>query len=314
MTKQAIQLGFLPRMNVIHTSEREIGQIYVPAINWTLLVAVVASVLGFGSSTALGSAYGIAVTGTMLITTVLTFYVVRYVWHYPWLLCAGATGFFLAIDAAFFAANLLKFGQGGWFPLLVGVLVFTLMSTWKRGRELVTDHARVHADAQSLPQYLDDLFAKPPVRVSGTAVFLTVHPNAVPKALLDNLEHNGVVHERMLFVNISARRIPHVAPEEQVTVTPLSHNCYQVGVDYGFNDPVSLPAALRACESKGLAVEPSKASYFLSHSTVVATGGKSMSLWREKLFEAMSHNISNMAAYLKLPADRVIELGSQVEI
>lgn len=313
MTKQAIQLGFLPRMNVIHTSDREIGQVYVPAINWTLLPAVIAAVVGFGSSTALGAAYGIAVTGTMLITTFLTFFVVRYAWHYNWLLCVLATGFFLTIDAAFFSANLLKFLQGGWFPLLVGALVFTLMSTWKRGRELQMDDARERAGAVPLQQYLDSLFANPPLRVGGTAVFLTIHPNAVPRALVNNLEHNGVLHERVVIVHVTNREVPYVPSAERVTITPMGRNFYQVAVAYGFKDQISVPMALRACETKGLAIDPLRVTYFLSH-TVVATGGKRMWLWREKLFATMSHNIGDVAAYLQLPADRVIELGSQVKI
>jgi len=314
MTKQAIQLGFLPRMNVIHTSEREIGQVYVPTINWSLLAAVVVSVLGFGSSTALGSAYGIAVTGTMLITTFLTFYVVRYAWHYNWLLCVLATGFFFVIDAAFFSANLLKFLQGGWFPLLLGALAFTLMSTWQRGREMLQNEARVRAGTVPLAEYVETLFNSPLPRVNGTAVFLTIEPNAVPHALLNNLEHNGVLHERVLFVNVSYRDIPYVPPEERLTIESLDRNCYRIIVAYGFKDQVGLPASLLGCAVKGLGVDPQNVSYFLSHANVVATGAKGMWLWRERLFSMMSHNIGNVAGYLKLPANRVIELGSHVEI
>jgi KUP system potassium uptake protein len=314
MTKQAMQIGFVPRMTVVYTSDREIGQIYVPAINWMLLIAVVVSVLAFGSSTALGSAYGIAVTGTMLITTMLAFFVAHYVWRISLPLCILATCFFLTIDAAFFAANLLKFLQGGWFPLLVGALVFTAMSTWKRGRELLTRQARLHASSEPLRAYLDRVFLNPPVRVAGTAVFLSFHPDSVPLALEKNLEHNQVLHERVLFINFANPEIPYVPPAQRVSVTPLEHNCYQIVVTDGFKDRVSLPAALRACEPLGLAVDPRKASYFLSRSTVVPTPGQGMWLWREKLFAAMSHNIGNIAEYLKLPATRVIELGSQVEI
>ena len=191
MTKQAMQLGFLPRMSVMHTSAKEIGQIYVPAINWMLLVAVVAAVVGFGSSTALGSAYGIAVTGTMLITTCLTFFVIRYAWHYNWLLCVLATGFFFVIDVTFFSANLLKIVQGGWFPLLIGLLMFTVMATWGRGREMMLDEARVRAGTTPLKPFLESLLARPPVRVAGTAIFLSIDPDGVPHALLNNLEHNA---------------------------------------------------------------------------------------------------------------------------
>jgi KUP system potassium uptake protein len=314
MTKQAIQLGFLPRMAVNHTSEREIGQIYLPAINWMLLAAVVASVAGFGSSTALGSAYGIAVTGTMLITTLLTFYVVRHAWHYNLWLALLATGFFAAIDAVFFSANLLKLVQGGWFPLVIGALIFIVMSTWGRGREMMIAEAGARAGATPLEPFLDELFARGTPRVAGTAVFLTIDPDGVPHALLNNLEHNGVLHDRVVFVNVRVRDVPWVPPEERVAVTPLGRQCFCVIVNYGFKDEVDLPEALNACAGQGLPIDPMIASYFMSHAVVVATGGQGMSLWREKLFAAMSHNMTNMAAYLKLPASRVIELGSRVEI
>jgi KUP system potassium uptake protein len=314
MTRQAIQLGFLPRMNVVHTSEREIGQVYVPAINWMLLAAVVLSVLGFGSSTALGSAYGIAVTGTMLITTVLTFYVVRYAWHYNWLLCVLSTGFFFAIDAAFFSANLLKFLQGGWYPLLAGAVIFTVMTTWHRGREMMIEQARTRAGAVPLRQYLDRLFGNPPLRVGGTAVFPTINPDAVPHALINNIEHNGVFHDRVIFANVTIRDVPYVAANERLTITSLGRNCFRIVIAYGFKDVIDLPAALRDCAAKGLLVDTLKVSYFLSHALVVATGGKGMSMWRERMFAAMSHNIGNVAEYLKLPANRVMELGSRVEI
>ena len=314
MTKQAIQLGFLPRMTVVHTSEREIGQIFLPAINWTLLAAVVASVVGFGSSTALGSAYGIAVTGTMLITTFLTFFVVRYTWHYNWWLCLLATGFFIVIDAVFFSANLLKLVQGGWFPLAVGALIFVLMSTWGRGREMLIAEAGARAGATPLKPFLATLCARAMPRVAGTAVFLTLDPDGVPHALLTNLEHNGVLHDRVVFVHVTTRDVPRVPPEERVAVTPLDHRCYGVVVSYGFKDEVDLPLALQSCAARGLALDPMKTSYFLSHAVVVATGGRGMALWREKLFAAMSQNMASMAGYLKLPASRVVELGSRVEI
>nr|WP_246326962.1 potassium transporter Kup [Burkholderia guangdongensis] len=313
MTKQAMQLGFMPRMGIVYTSEREAGQIYVPAINWLLLIAVVCAVLGFGSSTALGSAYGIAVTGTMMITTFLTFYVVRYAWHYNWLLCVLATGFFFVIDFVFFSANLLKFVDGGWFPLLLGAIMFTVMSTWHRGRELMVDEARAHAGTLPLAQYLDGLLARETVRVPGTAVFLNIDPDAVPHALVNNLMHNHVLHERVLFVHVTNRDVPYVSRDQRVTITPMSHNCYGIVVTYGFKDEPSLPQALRDCEPKGLVVDPAQVSYFLSHATVVA-GGKGMPVWRERVFSVMSHNIGNPAAFYKLTANRVIEVGSRVEI
>jgi KUP system potassium uptake protein len=262
----------------------------------------------------LGSAYGIAVTGTMMITTFLTFYVVRYAWHYNWLLCVLATGFFFVIDLTFFSANALKFVDGGWFPLLLGAIMFIVMSTWHRGRELMVDEARTHAGELPLAQYLDCLFAKETIRVPGTAVFLSIDINAVPHALVNNLEHNHVLHERTLFVHVTNLDVPYVPREQRVAITPLGHNCHCIVVAYGFKDEANLPQALRDCEPKGLMVDPAQVSYFLSHATVVATGGKGMPVWRERLFSVMVHNIGNIAAYFKLTANRVIELGSRVEI
>jgi len=314
MSKQAIQLGFLPRMNVIHTSELEIGQIYVPAINWLLLIAVVLVVLGFGSSSALGSAYGIAVTGTMLITTFLTFFVVRYTWKLSWTVSILATTFFLIIDTAFFAANLLKFIQGGWFPLLAGAVIYLTMSTWSRGRNMVLKEARERANAAPLQQYLKDIFNNPPARVPGTAVFLTIDPDAVPQALLNNVEHNHVLHERIIFVSVVNLEIPFSSTSERLNIMTLGNNCFRLIVKYGFKDDVNVPLALTSCEAKGLTIDALKTSYFLSDVLVVAVTGKDMSLWRKKFFVGMSHNIGSVAAYLKLPSQRIVELGSRIEI
>ena len=314
MTKQAMQLGFLPRMNVVYTSAKEIGQIYVPGINWTLLVAVVAAVIGFGSSTALGSAYGIAVTGTMLITTVLTFFVVRYAWHYNWLLCVGATVFFFVIDATFFSANLLKIAQGGWFPLAIGLVMFAVMTTWGRGWEMMLGEARRRAGTTPLKPFLESLLARSPVRVGGTAIFLSPDPNGVPHALLNNLMHNQVLHRRVVFLTVASKEVPWVGERERVSVRSLCRDCYHVTIAYGFKDEINLPRALEACKSYGLVFEPSETSYFLSRATVVPTRGKGMALWRERLFAVMLHNVGNVAAYLKLPTNRVVELGSRVEL
>lgn len=314
MTKQAMQLGFLPRMSVIYTSEKEMGQIYVPGINWALLLAVVAAVLGFGSSTALGSAYGIAVTGTMLITTVLTFFVVRYAWHYNWWLCIFATVFFFVIDATFFSANLLKLTQGGWFPLLVGLIIYTIMATWGRGWELMRAEARVRAGTTPLKPYLTTLLAHSPTRVGGTAIFLTPDPDGVPHSLINNLRHNRVLHDRVVFLTVNNEEIPWVPVARRVTVHPLDSECYQITITYGFMDEVDLPRALETCRVSGLTFEPTETSYFLSRATVVPTRDRGMAMWRERLFAVMLHNVGNVAAYLKLPANRVIEVGTRVEI
>jgi KUP system potassium uptake protein len=314
MTKQAMQLGFLPRMNVIYTSAREIGQIYVPGINWTLLLAVVAAVLGFGSSTALGSAYGIAVTGTMLITTMLTFFVIRYAWHMNWALCVFATLFFFVIDSMFFSANLLKVAEGGWFPLAIGFLVFTVMVTWGRGSEIMAHEAHVRAGTTPLRPFLTSLLTKKPVRVEGTAVFMSADPNGVPHSLLNNLMHNRVLHEHVAFLTVVNEPVPWVDNARRLDIQVLGDGCFQVTVRYGFKDEVDLPAALESCRQSGLKFDRSTISYFLSRATVVPTPGTGMALWRERLFAVMLHNVGNVAAYLRLPADRVIELGARIEI
>jgi len=314
MTKQAIALGFLPRMQVVHTSNREVGQIYVPAINWFLLAAVMGAVLGFGSSTALGAAYGIAVTGTMLITTVLTYYVLRYAWHYNLLVCIGATGFFFVIDIAFFSANALKFIDGGWFPLLAGAIVFVVMSTWKRGGEILAEHAKARGTTLPLVQYLEKLFASDVTRVAGTAVYLTIDPKAVPLALMSNLAHNKVLHSRLLFVNVTTRETPFVQENERVVVASIGQDSFCVEVAYGFKDEVDLPRALANRAEFGVEFDSMTTSYFLSHTSVVPTPGSGMWLWREKLFASMVQNVRSLAVFLKLPADRVVELGTQVDI
>ncbi|MGU7770795.1 potassium transporter Kup [Burkholderia sp. MR1-5-21] len=314
MTKQAMQLGFLPRMNIVYTSGKEMGQIYVPGINWTLLVAVVAAVLGFGSSTALGSAYGIAVTGTMLITTFLTFFVVRYAWHYNWVLCVFATAFFFVIDAMFFSANLLKIVEGGWFPLAIGTVVFTIMATWGRGWEMLLAEARVRAGTTPLKPYLASLLARSPARVSGTAIFLTPTPEAVPHALVNNLMHNRVLHERVMFVTVITADVPWVPDSERVRAQLLCPGCHQMTITYGFKDEVDLPKTLSDYKAAGLTFEPAEASWFLSRASVVPTPGHGMALWRERLFAVMLHNVGNIAAFFKLPANRVIEVGARVEI
>ena len=314
MTMQAMQLSFLPRMNIVHTSEREIGQIYVPGINWILLAAVVAAVVGFRSSTALGSAYGIAVTGTMLITTFLTFFVVRYAWGYNWLLCVLSTSFFFVIDALFFSANLLKIVDGGWFPLVVGGIMFTIMATWGRGWEMMMAEARVRAGKTPLKQFLTSLLEKSPTRVGGTAIFLTPDGEAVPHALVNNLRHNRVLHERTVFLSVTTKSVPWVAESERVQIRPLCSGCWHATVNYGFKDEVDLPRTLADYKSAEFAFDPNDASWFLSRAAVVPKRGHGMALWRERLFAVMLHNVGNIAAFFKLPANRVIEVGARVEI
>jgi KUP system potassium uptake protein len=312
MTKQAIQLGFLPRMQIRYTSERKIGQIYMPFVNWTLLAVVVMAVLGFGSSSNLASAYGFAVTATMMIETFLTFFVLRFAWKYPLLLSLFATGFFLTVDTTFFAAATLKLAQGGWFPLVIGTIIFFVMITWNRGRLLMHEHLR--SAAIPLHPFLESLFKNPPARVAGTSVFLTADPAGVPHALLHNLAHNQVLHERVVFLTVDYREIPRIPVDQRLSVTPLVENCYQVTVRYGFKDQPNLPYALELCKPYGLVFEPLSTSYFLSREIVVPSPGTGMAQWRERLFATMARNASNAAEYFKLPANRVLELGARVEI
>lgn len=312
VTKQVIQLGYLPRLQVLHTSETDTGQIYMPFVNWGLFVAIVLAVLFFRSSSNLAAAYGIAVTLDMLITTVLTFFVIRYGWGYPLALCVAATGFFFLIDLAFFSSNLMKLHHGGWFPLVIGGAIFTLMTTWKRGRALLNEALR--QDALDLKSFLEAVFISPPTRVDGTAVFLTAEPGNVPNALLHNLKHNKVLHRHNVFVTVRNHEVPRVPNEQRVEITPLGHDCWQVIVHYGFKDDPDLPRALQQVRAHGCALDPMTTSYFLSRDIVIPTIGKGMAPWREKLFAQMHHNASAAAEFLNLPNNAVIELGSKIEI
>lgn len=312
MTKQAISLGILPRMEIVHTSSKEIGQIYIPAVNWLQLAVVVAAVVGFSSSSNLASAYGIAVTGTMLVTSLLTFFVIRYGWKYNLFLCLFATGFFLTIDISLFAANVLKFFHGGWFPVVLGMVMFTVMLTWKRGRELVFDNLKKHAIP--LEAFLESLFVSAPVRVEGTAVFLRGEADGVPHALLHNLSHNKILHERVVFLTLHNREIPWVPFSERIRVTDLGNACYQIDVYYGFKNEPDIPNALALCKQYGLSFEPMETSYFISRQTIISTPGKGMAMWRESIFVAMSRIARDAADFYRIPSNRVIEVGSQVEI
>lgn len=312
VTKQVIQLGYLPRLNILHTSVRDTGQIYIPLVNWGLFVAIVLAVVMFRSSSNLAAAYGIAVTLDMLITTILTFFVIRFGWGYPLALCVAATGFFFVVDLAFFASNLLKLFQGGWFPLMIGGGVFMLMMTWKQGRSLLNDKLR--ADAIDLKDFLESVFLSPPTRVDGTAVFLTAEPGAVPNALLHNLKHNKVLHRQNLFVTVRNHEVPWIGRNKRLQVEPLGHDCWQVVVQYGFKDDPDIPSALHQLRVQGCDVEPMTTSYFLSRDTIIPTIGSGMAPWREKLFAQMHHNASGAADFLHLPSNAVVELGSKIEI
>jgi KUP system potassium uptake protein len=312
VTKQVIQLGYLPRLNVQHTSVRDTGQIYIAFVNWGLFVAIVLAVVLFRSSEALGAAYGIAVTMDMLITTTLTFFVVRYGWHYPLALCIAATGWFFVVDFTFFASNLLKLVEGGWFPLLIGGGIFTLMMTWKHGRELLNE--KLKADSIDLKSFLEAVFVNPPTRVEGTAVFLTAEPGTVPNAMLHNLKHNKVLHQQNMFVTVRSHEVPWIGINKRVEVEPLGHDCWQVILHYGFKNDPDVPRALEQIRAQGCDIDRMKTSYFLSRDTVIPTIGSGMAPWREKLFAQMHHNASGAADFLHLPNNSVVELGSKIEI
>ena len=312
VTKQVIQLGYLPRLDIQHTSVRDTGQIYMPLVNWGLFATIVLAVVLFRSSSNLASAYGIAVCTDMLITTILTFYVIRYKWNYPLALCVAATSVFFVVDFTFFASNMMKLFEGGWFPLVIGGTVFTLMITWKEGRRLL--NAALRADAIDLKNFLDAVFISPPTRVEGTAVFLTAEIGTVPNAMLHNLKHNKVLHEYNLFVTVNTHEVPWIGLDKRIEIESLGRNCWQVLIHYGFKNDPDLPKALQQMRGRGCELEPMTTSYFLSRDTVVPTIGSGMAQWREKLFAQMHRNAGAAADFLNLPSNAVVELGSKVEI
>ncbi|OGT34662.1 MAG: potassium transporter Kup [Gammaproteobacteria bacterium RBG_16_51_14] len=313
ITSQAIQLGYLPRQNIFHTSAREIGQVYLPTLNWILLAAVLAAVIGFGSSSNLASAYGITVAGTMLVDTFLTFFVIRYIWSYHLVVALAVTGFFTVVDLSFFSSNLHKLADGGWFPMFIGVVVFVIMNSWLRGRELLL--RGLVKSSVPLEAFLASLFESPPIRVSGTAVFLTSTPGAVPHALLHNLAHNKVLHERVVFVTIVVRDVPWVPAGERVTIEPLGNECYRMIFYFGFKDQPDIVQALELCKAHGMDFQLLATSFFLSRETVIPSIHKEgMAPWRERLFAVLARNSGSAVNFFNLPANRVIELGTQVEI
>ena len=312
VTKQAIQLGILPRLRILHTSVRDTGQIYVPFVNWSLYVLVIVAVVFFGSSSKLAGAYGVAVTIDMTITTVMTFFVIRFGWKYPLALCVAATGIFFLIDVTFLASNLLKIAAGGWFPLLIGIGMFTLMLTWKQGRRQLS--AKLREDAIELTAFLEAVFINPPTRVAGTAVFLSAEKGSTPNALLHNLKHNKVLHEQNIFVTVKHHEVPWIGFDKRCEVEPLGNHCWQVALHFGFKNEPDVPEALELLKKHGVQLEEMETSYFLSRDIVIPTIGSGMALWREKLFASMHRNAAAAADFLHLPTNRIVELGSKVEI
>lgn len=311
ITRQAIQLGFLPRLTTIHTSEREQGQIYMPFVNWALLISVVALVLGFKSSSNLAAAYGLAVTGTMTISTILFAVVVFKIWRAFPIRAALLVGVLLAVDLTFLAATATKITHGGWFPLVIGLIAFTLLMTWKKGRTLLT--RCMNDEAMPLDLFLNSLSAKV-TRVPGTAVFLTAHQSGVPHALLHNMKHNKVIHERVIFLTAIIEDVPHVPNEERLDVQHIGRRFYRVLVRYGYMDDPDIPAALKAAAPLGLEPQEMETSYFLGRETLIPSNHPGMALWREGLFAWMTRNATSAMDYFKLPPNRVVELGTQVEI
>ena len=313
VTQQAVQLGFLPRVIIQHTSERTFGQIYVPVVNWILLAAVLAVVVGFGASAELAQAYGVAVMGTMLSTTFLTFFVVRYGWRLPLALCAAATGFFFLIEATLLSAALTKVFEGGWLPLAIGTLVFTIMITWRRGRALLA--ARLRQTSVPLAPLLESIMREPPVRVPGTAVFLAAAVDAAPHALLHNLNHNKVLHERVVFLTIEVTDEPHVEPAGRIALERLAHGFWRMTLRYGFMQQPDVAYDLTETSRRILPFDMMATSFFLSRQIIVpAVSGRGAARWSARLFAAMVRNAGNAADYLNLPPNRVIELGTKVQL
>jgi len=312
VTKQVIQLGFLPRLQIHHTSEKDTGQIYMPFVNWGLFVVIVLAVVMFKTSSNLAAAYGIAVCTDMLITTVLTFFVIRYAWKMPLWLCIGATSVFFVVDLAFWSSNLLKLADGGWFPLFIGGMILILMLTWRDGRALL--HHKTRDEAMDLRSFLDALFIGPPTRVEGTAVFLTTENDIVPNAMLHNLKHNKVLHAQNLFVTVRSHEVPWIDKATRSELLDLGNGCWQVKIHYGFKDDPDVPFALSLLRDKVGNINGMNTSYFLSRDSIVPTVGGGMAQWREKLFAQMYLNASAAADFLNLPSNSVVEMGSKIEI
>jgi KUP system potassium uptake protein len=310
ITLQAMQLGFCPRFEVRHTSESEIGQIFLPAINGLLLVTIIALVVGFGSSSNLAAAYGIAVTGTMLITNLLAYVVARNEWGWKLWQAGLCVLPFVAIDLAFFSANSTKIAAGGWFPLVFGFIIFVMLTTWKRGRELL--HDKLGQDAIELAPFINSLAMGGSARVPGTAVFMTGRPQGVPRAMLHSLKHYKVLHERMVIATIRVSDVPHVSDADRVEVCPLGESFWQITIHYGFKDEPDIPAALARCASSGLEFEMMDTSFFLGRETLIPRFGGQMAYWRVLLFSVMFRNASSLTAFFRIPTNRVVELGSQI--
>jgi KUP system potassium uptake protein len=314
LAMQSMQLGYSPRLQLEHTSEEEIGQIYMPDINWALMIACVGLVLGFKTSSNLAAAYGVAVTTTMVITTVLFFELARQRWRWPLWAALGLSALFLVVDLSFWTANMTKIPDGGWFPLVVAGTVFLLMTTWRSGRQLLA--TRMKARELPLPEFIQSISGHPPARVPGTAVFMFSDPDGTPRALLHNLRHNRVLHEQVISLSVRTEDVPHVDAAERVSVTPRPEGFYSVLIRYGFMDDIDVPGVLRRLDGQeGLRLKPLATTYFLGRETLVPSkDGSGMAVWRERLFAFMSHNARSPAGFFRLPPNQVVELGARIEL
>ena len=317
ITQQAIQLGFLPRMQILHTSASESGQIYIPAINWLLLIAVVITTIAFQNSSAIAAAYGIAVTGTMLITTILTYFVLRHNWKYPLWLALGVTSAFILLDMLLLASCSVKFFKGGWFPVALGISLVIIMWTWKQGREILLQH--IHEDDPKLEDFvsliaLDNSSSQKRTRIERTAIFLCANSDTVPQALMHNLKHNQVLHQTNLILTVVFSDIPVVAKEQRLDITEIGSGFWKIKLHYGFMETPNVPKALEDCKIDKVTIDPFTTSYFVSRETVISGPGGKMAKWRDDLFAVMSRNAGSVVSYFNIPSNSVIELGSRVHI
>ena len=311
VSRQALQLGYLPRMHIQHTSESTQGQVYMPRVNWSLMIGVMALVVTFKSSGNLAAAYGIAVTGDMVITTLLAAVVFHEIWGWSRLRTGLLVALFLVVDLAFFSANVLKIPDGGWVPLLIGIIIFTLMLTWKMGRSLL--YSRLKNEAMAIEPFIEAIGAHPPTRVPGTALFMTPNPAGVPSAMLHNLKHNKVLHEKVVILTVRFLDFPHSTHEERVVVENLPHGFNRVTINYGFKDEPDLPRDLMLCNEEGLAIDPMDTSYFIGKEILKASGALGMAYWRKKIFIGLFRSAETITNQFKLPPNRVVELGAQVK-
>ena len=312
LTRQAIQLGYSPRLNIEYTSERQQGQIYMPQINWILMLSTIGLVVGFKTSSALAAAYGMAVTSTMVITTLLTYLVARRSWGISRGVALSVAAFFLVLELAYFGANLIKIAHGGWFPLVIGAVIYTLLSTWKAGRRLLA--TRLQEKLYPFNRFLSDITADPPHRVPGTAVFMTSNLYGTPPTLLHNLEHNKVLHERVILLTVVTTGTPYVEENERLEIEPLGQSFHRVSLRYGFMEEPDVPVALASASERGFAFDLASTTFFVGLETLLSTRRAGMPRWRERLFALMSRNAARATSFFRIPPERVVELGMQIEL